>query len=344
LQHYTSAVCDAFAYHGFFGKEAETISAIKGWMVGSSYPTDFPAPLNKGSYALPSTAVSFGDQSVGGLAAGKSLVLTNTGDSALAIASIVATNDFSASDDCGYSLAAGANCNIKLAVVPSTLGTRTGSLTINANTPSNPQSVGLTATGVTGTAPQMPIVKGWNLVGNAILASVDIASAYGDANRVASVWKWLSAKSRWAFYEPSSKDNGALFAASSGFDPLVSVNAGEGFWVYAKSSFNAQGPSGTGLPASAFQSSGSNALAAGWNLISTADTVLPAQFAANVDSSIESVWAWDSAVSKWYFFAPTLAAQGGTVLSDYVNSRGYLDFSKASKPLGAGVGFWVRKR
>jgi hypothetical protein len=39
-----------------------------------------------------------------------------------------------------------------------------------------------------------------------------------------------------------------------------------------------------------------------------------------------------------------LAAQGGTVLSDYVNSRGYLDFSKALKSLGVGVGFWVRRQ
>jgi hypothetical protein len=125
---------------------------------------------------------------------------------------------------------------------------------------------------------------------------------------------------------------------------LANIDGGEGFWVYAKAAFSAQGPSGAGLPPSAFQSIGSNALGSGWNLVSTAETVSPAQFATNVGSGVDSVWAWDSAAAKWYFYPPSLAALGGTVLNDYADSLGYLDFSKAAKSLGTGVGFWVHRQ
>ena len=46
---------------------------------------------------------------------------------------------------------------------------------------------------------------------------------------------------------------------------------------------------------------------------------------------------------KWYFYSPQLDAKGGTVLTDYIASKGYLDFTATNKLLDAGTGFWVNK-
>jgi hypothetical protein len=67
----------------------------------------------------------------------------------------------------------------------------------------------------------------------------------------------------------------------------------------------------------------------------------PAAF--NTDVAATTLWAWDNVLSKWYFYAPSLQAQGGTMLSDYIGNNGYLDFTTARKTLAPGVGFWVNR-
>jgi len=59
--------------------------------------------------------------------------------------------------------------------------------------------------------------------------------------------------------------------------------------------------------------------------------------------NLSTLWAWDNAESKWYFYAPNLDAKGGTVLTDYIASKGYLDFTAANRLLWPGTGFWVNK-
>jgi hypothetical protein len=55
--------------------------------------------------------------------------------------------------------------------------------------------------------------------------------------------------------------------------------------------------------------------------------------------SLTSLWAWDSAQARWYFYAPSLQAQG---LADHISTNGFLDFTAANKTLGPGVGFWLK--
>jgi hypothetical protein len=78
-------------------------------------------------------------------------------------------------------------------------------------------------------------------------------------------------------------------------------------------------------------------LKSGWNLVSVGETKNASDFAAT------TLWAWDNAQSKWYFYAPSLDAQGGTSLTDYIDSNGYLNYTPAGKTLGPGVGFWINK-
>lgn len=205
------------------------------------------------------------------------------------------------------------------------------------------------------TSTSINFLTGWNLAGNSVQAPLSVVGSFGDAARVVSVWKWVTsgttsgiAYPTWAYYSPAQSDGGQAHARSMGYEFLTSVNAGEGFWLNAKTDFTALLPSGTAVAAASFQN-----LSSGWHLISIGAARTPGGF--NTDLSVsppaagvtpqnfKTLWAWDSAQSKWYFYAPSLAAQGGSVLSDFITSRGYLDFTSSGKTLGTGVGFWVNK-
>ena len=76
---------------------------------------------------------------------------TNTGSATLNISSIAASGDFApatSTKPCGSTLAAGANCIIKVTFTPTQLGTRTGNITITDNASNSPQTVPLSGTGI----------------------------------------------------------------------------------------------------------------------------------------------------------------------------------------------------
>jgi hypothetical protein len=183
------------------------------------------------------------------------------------------------------------------------------------------------------------VSTGWNLLGHgstAALAFSDV-NLFGDTAKVASVWKWRNSSGKWAFYSPAlTTQELSDYATSKGYEVLTSIAGGEGFWVNAKTSHTVSLPVGTAVTGTSFQG-----LSSGWHLISTGDTKTPGAF--NTDVAVTTLWAWDSAQSKWYFYAPSLQAQGGTALSDSITAHGYLDFTLANKTLGPGVGFWVNK-
>jgi hypothetical protein len=104
------------------------------------------------SATLSTNSVIFPDQIVSTASPSQSVTLTNSGTAALSISSIRITGadnaDFSQSNSCGASLAAGANCSIDLTFKPSTGGTRTGTLIIMDNAAGNSQIVGLSGAGM----------------------------------------------------------------------------------------------------------------------------------------------------------------------------------------------------
>jgi filamentous hemagglutinin family protein len=193
---------------------------------------------------------------------------------------------------------------------------------------------------------------GWNLLGNCTDAPLDVASTFGDASKVSTVWKWNPASNTWAFYSPSlTVQELTDYTTSKGYEVLATIGSGEGFWVNAKTPFAFALPAGKLLSAADFQTK----LVPGWNMISIGENKLPGQFNSVISQappsvggatspSLNAVWAWDNAQSNWYFYAPSLEAQGGTALTDYINSKGYLDFTAANKMLAPGTGFWVKKQ
>ena len=192
----------------------------------------------------------------------------------------------------------------------------------------------------------LALTQGWNLLGNSWNQPIDVASAFGSSAAVTSVWKWDNAGSRWLFYAPALSVAALQEKASaSGLGVLNSILPGEGYWVNAKApgTFGALGTTGFGLSAAN--------LGAGWNLVATGNDVSAAAFnrsladtppsPAVVPLNLTSLWAWDSAQSSWYFYAPSLDASGA--LGAYLSDKGYSDFALHGKTLGNGVGFWVNR-
>jgi len=184
--------------------------------------------------------------------------------------------------------------------------------------------------------------QGWSLQGNSLNQALPVATLFGDPTTVTTVWKWDVARG-WLFYTPLM-DAATLqtYASGKGYGVLTTINAGDGYWVNAKASLSPKAQSGA-----SFVLTSSN-LANGWNLAATGIDITPSAFNENMKSSlagrgVTTIWAWDNASNSWYFYAPTLEAKGGTVLSDYIAGKGYLDFTAANKKLSIGTGFWVNR-
>jgi hypothetical protein len=192
------------------------------------------------------------------------------------------------------------------------------------------------------------VLPGWNLLGNPVNQSIAVAKQFGDVSKVTSVWKWNSTAAQWQFYAPAmSAAELQSYTASQGYAVLSDISPGDGFWVNANTQTDLSTLSGTAI--NLRQSSLSN----GWNLVATASPISPQDFnlslsttppsAGEVPINLISLWAWDHAQSQWYFYAPSLKAQGGSAFVDYIASRKYRDFDSAGKTLGVGAGFWVHR-
>jgi hypothetical protein len=182
------------------------------------------------------------------------------------------------------------------------------------------------------------VQKGWNLVGNTRTASIFTDALYRDPSWVTSVWRWDVVQKRWQFYAPAM-DAASLqsYANEKGYGVLGEIKPGDGYWVNAISSTSVMVQSGAAFDLSVAS------LITGWNLVATASPVTPAAFNTSLGTDLTSLWAWDGSTQSYYFYAPSLAAQGGNALADFLSARGYLDFTSGSKTLGPGVGFWVNK-
>jgi hypothetical protein len=101
-----------------------------------------------GTQAQTSTSLlSFGTVTVGSSSSPKSINLTNLSTTQLRITSITASGDYSQTNNCGGSLAAGANCKITVTFKPTATGRRYGALTIADSDGSGQQVVNLTGIG-----------------------------------------------------------------------------------------------------------------------------------------------------------------------------------------------------
>ena len=110
------------------------------------------APLGAPAQTLNPASLSFGNWPVQTTSTAENVTLTNTLSSPLTINSISPSGDFAeSSTTCPLApntLAAGANCTISLTFTPLVLGSLSGTLTVDDNSSTSPQTTQLTGTGV----------------------------------------------------------------------------------------------------------------------------------------------------------------------------------------------------
>ncbi len=88
--------------------------------------------------------LTFATQLIGTSSVSQPVTLTNIGSQRLRISSIVASANFSQTNNCGTSVGAGASCTINVTFKPNGTGTLTGTITITDNAANGAQTVALT--------------------------------------------------------------------------------------------------------------------------------------------------------------------------------------------------------
>jgi len=97
---------------------------------------------------LSASSLTFADQGVGTTSAPQTVGLTNTGVDPLTINGFAIIGDFTQTNNCGLTVAAGSSCAIQVSFRPTMPLARTGSLFIVHNAPGSPNQVQLSGTGV----------------------------------------------------------------------------------------------------------------------------------------------------------------------------------------------------
>ncbi len=106
------------------------------------------SPANAPGVSLSSLNLTFVSQKIGIGSSAQSVTLQNIGSAALSISSLTTTGDFSQTNTCGSSVSPGSNCTVSVTFTPTTMGTRTGSVSISDNAAGSPQVISLTGSGV----------------------------------------------------------------------------------------------------------------------------------------------------------------------------------------------------
>lgn len=111
----------------------------------------FPAALTARAQTVNPTTLSFGNIAIHTLSTPKLVIITNTQTVPLTINSIAMSGDFVETSKCPIApqtLAAGATCQISVTFIPTVLTTETGSLAVNDNASTSPQTVQMSGVGV----------------------------------------------------------------------------------------------------------------------------------------------------------------------------------------------------
>src|SRR5439155_6244649 len=131
------------------------------------------------SVALSPTSLTFASTTVGMTSAPHAVTLSNSGSAALTISSIGVSGDFAQTNNCGGTLAAGANCAINVTFTPTATGTRSGTLTVTDNASNSPQTASLTGTGTSSSGGGVVsfVTKAYGAYHNSSVAASSIASS-----------------------------------------------------------------------------------------------------------------------------------------------------------------------
>ena len=121
---------------------------------GSSASSQIPSSGTGTSVSAPAatitpTSYTFNSQLLNSSSTAETVTLANTGDASMSLTSVKVSGDFAQTNDCGTTLAAGANCTVNVTFTPTAAGVRTGTVSFSDNAPQSPQVVSLSGIGVT---------------------------------------------------------------------------------------------------------------------------------------------------------------------------------------------------
>jgi hypothetical protein len=108
---------------------------------------------SQAAITLSATSLTFTAQQVGTQSAVQTITVGSSGSAPVIFGSLVATGDFTETDNCaGQTIAVGGSCSVQIVFAPTATGTRFGQLTIYANIASGQATVSLNGTGTTAAA------------------------------------------------------------------------------------------------------------------------------------------------------------------------------------------------
>jgi hypothetical protein len=114
-------------------------------------PQTIPLSGTGTAVSLSPKSLAFGKVTVGNTSSPKTVILANVGSAQLNFSGITITgtsaSDFSQTNTCGTSIAAGANCAITVTLKPTTLGVRKAAVSISDDGGGSPQTIALSGTG-----------------------------------------------------------------------------------------------------------------------------------------------------------------------------------------------------
>ena len=128
------------------------VVAGTGYYTAASEITEIAVLLSTAFKAVAPASLHFGSQGVGTTSAPQTITISNPAGVSFNITNIVASGNFTQTNDCGASLAAGAHCTITVSFSPTSTGLDSGAITLSDSTPSSPVAVPLSGTGVNGPA------------------------------------------------------------------------------------------------------------------------------------------------------------------------------------------------
>ncbi|MET0534374.1 MAG: CARDB domain-containing protein [Steroidobacter sp.] len=92
------------------------------------------------------TSLAFGDQTIN-TSSVRAVAISNTGTASATVSGVTISGQFTQTNGCG-TLAGGASCNVSVTFTPTTVGAKSGTLTINSNASNPSLAVALTGNGV----------------------------------------------------------------------------------------------------------------------------------------------------------------------------------------------------
>lgn len=248
-----------------------------------------PSLTNSPDVSFSPAALTFGSQAFQTTSTAQSITLTNSGGAALDISSIAVggsnASDFSQTNTCGSSVAAGANCKINLTFRPTASGARSAAVAFTDNAAGSPQNVSLSGTGAaTGAAASLSPAT--LTFASQAVATTSAAQTITLSNSGASALIVTSIAVTGANASDFAQTNGCGSSVAAGGNCKISVtfkptasgsrSAAVAFANNASGSPQSVSLSGTGAASPAVAKLSSSTLAFGneaWDLISSSQAI-----------------------------------------------------------------------